>query len=129
MFPPDTSEKSIMFGNMEIWQACIIIVLPKRTRTIQPNHLTLCLTCSLLIMAATPKQDNAMYIPSTRAIAKTNNILVQNPCVADELNTIKHIGPIANCNSIPNLKPFNIMINSCIYLHRTYTVYHYIRIK
>ena len=98
-----------MLGRKDRLKTSDIVFAPNKNSTKQPTNLIVAFILVLLMIVAIPIQDRAMYKASIRAIAKTRCKLEANPNVVDVLNTTKHIGPTANCNNIPNLRPFRIM--------------------
>lgn len=82
-----------------------IAFIPNNINTMPPSILIIDWILPLLIIDATPKPDKVMYSPSIRVIARTRDIPMKKPYVVEVLNTIKHIGPTASCNNIPNLNP------------------------
>jgi len=61
--------------------------------------------------AAIPNPAKVMYKASISAIAITSDNPTKSPCAVAVVKTSKHIGPTASCSSIPNLKPFQIILN------------------
>jgi hypothetical protein len=100
-----TLENNLKSGNKFTPKAPVMVLVPNHKSTMHPKILIADLILSLLIIAAIPRPDKVMYKPSIRLIAKTRDKPTKKPYVAEVLNTIKHMGPIASCKSIPNLKP------------------------
>jgi hypothetical protein len=105
----DGLENNLMLGKNFRLNAAIPIFNPNRNNIKEPKYFKTFLTLSFSRKEAIPNKAKRIYRASIKTTAKTPVSPLKKPDEVAMLNMNAHTGPTAICNSIPNLKPLNMI--------------------